>query len=260
MSVNIAWHCAVIIFVEIRDRVPETWEPMTDVCETYTVSKDSEEYGTVANEFKNDFECEIINIKRIQHTHLWTSYVQKRAALSLRNGGHANEILYLKHGTQRTTPETIYASDRGVDPNCASGRYQSEETFWVETESGQLINVDEQDQVIKKIKKRVRANFYGPGSYFTASTKYACKYAHIIDNDTRESTRELILCRMVAGNIDEREDQDSTLRNPKMGCHSVKGPVYKKKEEPRAHEPQAHVVYDEFRSYPDYVVRFRYQK
>jgi hypothetical protein len=253
MLAKSAWHDAVISFTEIRDRVPETWEPMTDVYETYPVSKESEEYETVAKNFKNDFECEIVEILRIQNKHLWTDYVVKRSAISQKNGGNANEILYLKHGTQGTTPETIYAN--GVDPNYACGRFEREVTYELETESGELITVDERQHAIKKMMKKEKASFYGPGSYFTDSTKYARNYAYKIDDGTRETTRELVLCRIVAGNIDERKEQDCTIRSAKTGCHSVKGPVLKKSK-----EPQAHVVYEASRSYPDYAVRFKYQK
>jgi len=184
------------------------------------LERSSWEFITVSTIFGSndfDFSADIVRIERVQNVELYKHYDSKRKDIARRNGGNANEIL-LKHGTSVTSPEMVWNS--GPPRNNRYGfdfRYSSDH------------------------------NYYGRGSYFTSDTSYAHRYSYKCPNTDNE--RQIFLALVAQGRVEQKSAVDSSIRVPKEGCQSVRGPVLE--------SIQGLVVYEHNQSYPAYLVTYR---
>jgi len=105
------------------------------------------------------------------------------------------------------------------------------------------------------------AGYYGRGAYFAESAAYSDgSYAYTVRRDARESTRQLLLVRVLCGkshNYGSLGPNASTraLKKPPRGYHSVSGGPHKAGRCPA--ETFMWVVYDRAQAYPAYVVTYR---
>uniref|UniRef100_A0A6B2LD09 Poly [ADP-ribose] polymerase n=1 Tax=Arcella intermedia TaxID=1963864 RepID=A0A6B2LD09_9EUKA len=103
---------------------PKEWVPQTNPIETPNVPKDSPEWQIVETHFKKTLpQSTITSIQRIQNQILWERYSNNSRFMTKRLGPKTNEQ-YLFHGTSKTDPSLIYASDTGFDMRyCTSGMW-----------------------------------------------------------------------------------------------------------------------------------------
>lgn len=210
-------------FIRRRDSTPKDWvpQPKHDVDPNnpgsnrlFDVPSGSVEWRSVEDRFNSGgFGASIRRIQRVQHPDLWKRYAAERAAIARENGGDPNELCDLKHGSGQTDPGVLVDSDCGVD-------------------------------------QRYVANWcmYGRGSYFAEDAAYS---DHGYVYKTAGGTKQMFLCRVTAGKVDQRIQSttvEQNLRHPLPGHHSVRGPV--------RGQMQAYIVYQLYRAYPEYLIEY----
>jgi hypothetical protein len=294
---------AYFYFKQDALKYPSYWASRSDLSREYDEAAitaegaTADEYKKIVADFTKGFECEILEIKRIQHYGLWREYAQTKLNIcraneqyqwyradvkytpeenermeeayhrykisklktALENGDdiidfdtmtehnvmtrskqpirreeHPNEIEFLKHGTKDIDPLEVYGYTEkgkavGLCPRFAAGYFTDD------------------------AKK-----FYGPGTYFTDDTNYVARgYAHKVNDNGNEYTKEMLLCRVIAGRVEEREEHDRSIKRTKENYHSIRGPCERRKDGTSVHTL---VVYEYHMSYPEYKIRFKHQK
>ena len=151
----------------------------------------------------------VICVQRVQNPELWEKYSQRVKAVAKENGGDANEVAWMKHGTRTTPPLTI----------CTTGfdhRY-------------------------------CEAGMYGRATYFAYSSHYSNLFRHDVEPGR---SGQLILARVARGRVHARSKQDTSLRHPGRGFHTVEGPVS------GTGAQRAVMTYELHQAYPAYVVTY----
>jgi len=207
-----------------RDAPPETWADAgagdaggQDGCsgvQCIDVGRDTPEWAAAAAALNSyGFGAEVTRVQRVQNERLWQDYAAQRQRVARRNGGDANELV-VKHGTSGTDPMAVAGTDSGIDPRfCDRG-------------------------------------MYGRGAYFAEEADYTHNgYAHALAS----GERQMFLCRIAAGRVDERASPDGSIRRPKNGHDSVRGPV----RQSAGHPQMAYILYDCAQSYPEHLVTYR---
>lgn len=201
-----------LTFKDNQNKPPTTWVAnQSKPVDVYAVVQGSTEWLDVEANFNtHGFAATIVKVERVQNKYVWGEYARQRSVIAgMCASGDANELLTMKHGTQSTDPTLVYSSDVGIDY-----RY-------------------------------CQAGMYGKGAYFAEDPDYTHN-GYTFDAGGGNSA--MFLCRILAGNVDERTS-DSSIKHPAVGHHSVRGAV-------RGNQ-YAYILYEHYRSYPEYLVTYK---
>ena len=195
----------------------------------------SEEGNDVAARFLESMEgVEIVQIQRIQHRLFWRRFSERRAELSSKLGDENGNEHWLWHGTGPTPPQTILASERGLDPRLGNPE-----------------------------------GFFGSGIYLASHARYSndTKYAH-----PGSGSRTLLLVRAACGRIKEMGpsiakgldparalvDKDRSTPTRQACFDAVKGGPHRPTlSGPGDEESEVFAIYDSSSVYPAYALTYR---
>ena len=142
---------------------PEEWENISEgktiELQLFQLKRGTNEWSCVEQKFTNTMpNSQIIQIIRIQNTCLWRDYIFEKKKMSERNNGEINEF-DLFHGTRKTHPQKIYASQIGFDVRCSNN------------------------------------GIWGQANYFAEKASYSDDYAHT----TSDGMKEIFLVKVLTG-------------------------------------------------------------
>ena len=199
---------------------PKHWEEMKGKVEVKSVPANSDEYKDVISLLQKTLRpSQVVRVERIQNQWLWDRYVFAKQRMAEKNGGEVNEKK-LFHGTRKTLPEDVYASEHGFDFRFA------DKAMW------------------------------GKGTYFAVNASYSNNYAH---QDAKSKQKQLLLASVLTGDAFTSKP-DGTLTKPPLKQLATDSMFKDERYDSvtgTTGGSQIYVVYDHDKAYPSYLITYK---
>jgi len=204
-------------------QTPETWDPSANEV-LVDVSPYDDEYWMVNEKLKQSMnDAHISKLWRVQNASQWKSFAIQKLRMEMQGESNLNERM-VWHGTSKTDPSFIYD--------------------------------DKQDGFMMQYARQGR---WGRGTYFAEKSSYSHDYSFDCQNSRNNrhpftaGEREMFLCTLVEGRSKHMPTADNTLCVPPLD--SSTGTRFNTVTA-IANGSKIHVVYENGRAYPNYLVRY----
>ena len=208
-----------------HDEYPEEWENLSEgetiELQLFQLRRGTNEWNCVEQKFTRTMSnSRVLQIIRIQNTWIWRNYVFEKRRMSERNNGKINE-LDLFHGTRKSLPQQIYASQIGFDVRCSNN------------------------------------GLWGQANYFAEKASYSDAFAHST-SDGIGSMKEIFLVKVLTGESCECP-QNSTIRKPPF--RSKDGSIFELYDTITGWtgDCKVYMTYDNDKAYPAYLIKYIYK-
>jgi len=235
-AMRLAWEGARTALIKYEKQLrgealaePERWEKFDDPAhdsEVFQVKEGTNEFQDIHDILFKDFgdradKIKITKIERVQNKGLWRKFANQRLTIARIHKGYGKPW-----EKANETDRWLVHGTGDVDPEVVATSCQ-----------GIFPNFSER-------------GLYGRGSYFAVRAGYSDHNYRYSVPGTNE--HKLIIARVTLGTEPEvRTKRDEGITHPKRGHHCVQAEV----GNPGA-RTAAYVLYEQFQSYPDYIITY----
>ena len=246
---------------------------LTPAFRLVTILPSSPEFASIKAKLHSDvtFTPVIHTVQRVQNPEEYRRYVLKLRSVASENGGDANELKWMFHGTRTTDPQQLIThgfdhrySEKGMFGRATYFAYKSSYSHGYRYNLPKAVvatfAAGPPPSATSPVPGGVAAATAAPPSVPSAGAAAAFPPAATAAVPTTapaaagppkvKSYGQMLLACVCRGKIDVRKAETKDLVHPAAGCHSVEGPV--------SLGHLAVMIYDLHQAYPAYLVTYEF--